>query len=375
MYTLIIVDDDELIRKGLEKVIQWEQMGFFVKRTFRSAVEALEYLKDNPVDVILTDIRMPQMSGLELVQEAKGYQEQIKAVIISGYGEFELAKQALVLKVEDYLLKPLGQEEVETVFLKLKRGLDQERQAKNSEEEDLERKQKADRDKRRSNPKAWKQVEALTKQVISSLEQGQFYETDRQVKELERQLSSCKSRDIHQLYSYMVTAILEYFDLGHDGEIYWFAGQEERKEGLEGERQPERLKEQLLQDMEHIRKSLWSHSDHMRNLLAARAKSIIETEYGDESLSLASVANRLNISYGYLSTIFTKAEGQSFKAYLVKVRMEKARFLLLSRNYRIYEIAQMTGYKNPRYFTDAFKKYYQCSPADYLARFRGKEEG
>lgn len=375
MYTLIIVDDDELIRKGLEKVIQWEQMGFSVKRTFRSAVEALEYLKDNPVDVILTDIRMPQMSGLELIQEAKGYQKQVKAVIISGYGEFELAKQALVLKVEDYLLKPLGQEEVEAVFLKLKRGLDQERQAKSSEEEDLERKQKADRDKRRSNPKAWKQVEALTKQVISSLEQGQFYETDRQVKELERQLSSCKSRDIHQLYSYMVTSILEYFDLGHDGEIYWFAGQEERKEGLEGERQPERLKEQLLQDMEHIRKSLWSHSDHMRNLLAARAKSIIETEYGDESLSLASVANRLNISYGYLSTIFTKAEGQSFKAYLVKVRMEKARFLLLSRNYRIYEIAQMTGYKNPRYFTDAFKKYYQCSPADYLARFRGKEEG
>lgn len=252
MYTLIIVDDDELIRKGLEKVIQWEQMGFFVKRTFRSAVEALEYLKDNPVDVILTDIRMPQMSGLELIQEAKGYQEQVKAVIISGYGEFELAKQALVLKVEDYLLKPLGQEEVEAVFLKLKRGLDQERQAKSSEEEDLERKQKADRDKRRSNPKAWKQVEALTKQVISSLEQGQFYDTDRQVKELER---------------------------------------------------------------------------------------------------------------------------QSFKAYLVKVRMEKARFLLLSRNYRIYEIAQMTGYKNPRYFTDAFKKYYQCSPADYLARFRGKEEG
>lgn len=362
MYKVIIVDDDELIRKGLEKVIRWEEMGFLVEGTFQSGVEALEYVKDHFVDVILTDIRMPQMSGLELIEGAKGYQKHLKAVIISGYGEFELAKQALVLKVEDYLLKPLGQEEVEAVFLKLKESLDREGQAPCEE-----RGRQGGRGKESQYPKEQKAVEALKQEMIVHLENGRFYQVDQQVKELDSILSSCKAGEIARLYSDLILGILEYFDLERDSTVYWFAGQGKR----EGEWQPERLREQFCQDLDQIRKSLWNHSDHMRNLLTRKAKSMIEAEYGDESLSLASVANRLNISYGYLSTIFTKAEGHSFKAHLVMVRMEKARLLLLSRKYRIYEIAQMTGYKNPRYFTDAFKKYYHCSPAEYIARFRG----
>lgn len=402
MYTVIIVDDDELIRKGLEKVIRWEEMGFSVKGTFQSAVEALEYLRDHSVDVILTDIRMPQMSGLELIEGAKGYQKEIKAVIISGYGEFELAKQALVLKVEDYLLKPLGQEEVEAVFLKLKENLDKERQGP----QETQQGKCWERETEKKYAKEWKMVEALEQEMIIHLENGRFYQVDQQIKDLDQRLSSCRAQDLARFYGHIITRLLEYFDLSHEGTVYWFACQKEKEGELQvdgGAREPwggkdwkreslqkgsgqlesplsedgqlERLREQFRQDMDNIRKSLWNHSDHMRNLLTGKAKSMIEAEYGDESLSLASVANRLNISYGYLSTIFTKAEGHSFKAHLVMVRMEKARLLLLSRKYRIYEIAQMTGYKNPRYFTDAFKKYYHCSPADYIARFRGKEEG
>ncbi|MCI8949595.1 MAG: response regulator [Lachnospiraceae bacterium] len=371
MYKVIIVDDDELIRKGLERVIRWERMGFVVNGTFQSGMDALEYVKSHPVDVILTDIRMPQMSGLDLIEAAKGYRRDVKAVIISGYGEFELVKQALVLKAEDYLLKPLGQEEVEAVFLKLKQSLDRERQV--SSEED---KSSWKREKERRYLKEWKAVEALRKEMIVHLENGRIIQNDRQMKELDQILSSCKGEDTAQFYSHIITRLVEYFDLDHDGTLYWFAGsgKQEWDQQMDGEQQPERLKEQFWQDMDSIQKSLRNHSDHMRNLLTGKAKSMIEAEYGDESLSLASVANRLNISYGYLSTIFTKAEGHSFKAHLVMVRMEKARLLLLSRKYRIYEIAQMTGYKNPRYFTDAFKKYYHCSPADYIARFRGKEE-
>lgn len=402
MYTVIIVDDDELIRKGLEKVIRWEEMGFSVKGTFQSAVEALKYLRDHSVDVILTDIRMPQMSGLELIEGAKGYQKEIKAVIISGYGEFELAKQALVLKVEDYLLKPLGQEEVEAVFLKLKENLDKERRGP----QETQQGKRWERETEKKYAKEWKMVEALEQEMIIHLENGRFYQVDQQIKDLDQRLSSCRAQDLARFYGHIITRLLEYFDLNHEGTVYWFACQKEKEGELQvdgGAREPwggkdwkreslqkgsgqlesplsedgqlERLREQFRQDMDNIRKSLWNHSDHMRNLLTGKAKSMIEAEYGDESLSLASVANRLNISYGYLSTIFTKAEGHSFKAHLVMVRMEKARLLLLSRKYRIYEIAQMTGYKNPRYFTDAFKKYYHCSPADYIARFRGKEEG
>jgi two-component system response regulator YesN len=115
MYKLIIVDDDELIRKGLEKVIPWEQLGFTVIGVYGNALEALESMKSNPSDVILTDIRMPEMSGLELIEQARNFHSGLKAVIISGYSEFEYARQAIMLKVENYLLKPLGQEETSAI--------------------------------------------------------------------------------------------------------------------------------------------------------------------------------------------------------------------------------------------------------------------
>ena len=106
MYTLIIVDDDELIRKGLEKVIQWEKMGFSVSGTFKGAMDALEYLKNHTADVILTDIRMPQMNGLQATRQiralhradaqsipiiamtANAFQEDIQAALEAGMTGF-----------------------------------------------------------------------------------------------------------------------------------------------------------------------------------------------------------------------------------------------------------------------------------------------
>lgn len=237
MYTVIIVDDDELIRKGLEKVIRWEEMGFSVKGTFQSAVEALKYLRDHSVDVILTDIRMPQMSGLELIEGAKGYQKEIKAVIISGYGEFELAKQALVLKVEDYLLKPLGQEEVEAVFLKLKENLDKERRGP----QETQQGKRWERETEKKYAKEWKMVEALEQEMIIHLENGRFYQVDQQIKDLDQRLSSCRAQDLARFYGHIITRLLEYFDLNHEGTVYWFACQKEKEGELQvdgGAREP-----------------------------------------------------------------------------------------------------------------------------------------
>lgn len=502
MYTLIIVDDDELIRKGLEKVIQWEKMGFLVTGTFKNAVDALEYLKNHETDVILTDIRMPQMTGLELIDEAKKYREEIKAVIISGYGEFELAKKALLLKVEDYLLKPLGEEEIEAAFLKLKKNLDGSKaegrddnrqkigreyelmkllekhvsmvplfekdkkgknyyemilvrlrgkkgESRNSEQIDScesmirqvfsncllenvdrlfaalippeqlngilmhlkrefpkytevfyqiligrevyseaevissywsavdlgrnEEKSGVIHYERERNiyKKEWDVIQELKNKMVDNFENGRFQEIDNQVGEINKVLEHYESKDMYYFYCNIVMKMIRYFELENSGAVYLFA----HRYYADAEQQystPEQLKKNFRQDIDTIRKSLWENSDSMRNLIVAKAKTMIEKEYGNENLSLALVANQLNISYGYLSTIFTKAEGRSFKAYLVEVRMEKARTLLLTRNYRIYEIAEMVGYKNPRYFTDAFKKYYNYSPVDYIARFRGE---
>lgn len=490
MYTLIIVDDDELIRKGLERVIQWEKLGFHVAGTFSKASDALDYLKSEPADVLLTDIKMPQMNGLELIDEARKYQKNLKSVIISGYGEFELAKQALLLRVEDYLLKPLGEEEIEITFLNIKRCLDEEQTVKKEERLEMKTEYELMRllnhrvrisnlflgqytkkkyyemmvikllsgdidgewltcaaalgkvlkdfffvshdgcfaclispeqldgclkwlkrvplgfpqticqifigkevcseaevvscywsavelgkietsggvfyydGKRSSCKKEWNLLQNLKNRMVADFEDGRFQEIDVYIEQIDRILSNCDSKDKYYFYSDMASKIARYFELDYSGTV----NQLEQPYP-----EPEQIKRKFRQDIETIRKTLWENSDTMRNLIVGKAKVMIEERYADEELSLAFVANHLNISYGYLSTIFTKIVGYSFKTYLVEVRMEKARQLLLSRQHRIYEIAKLVGYKNPRYFTDAFKRYYQCSPMDYIARFRGKE--
>ncbi len=69
-YSLIIADDDELIRKGIEKVIPWTELGFVVRGVFANGRDALNFYRQNPTDVILTDVKMPELSGLELIEEA-----------------------------------------------------------------------------------------------------------------------------------------------------------------------------------------------------------------------------------------------------------------------------------------------------------------
>ena len=109
-YNLLIADDEELIRKGLIARLEYLQITFQNIYEAATGQEALEILKNYKVDIVVTDIRMPQMGGLELMQEAGKIQKGISFLILSGYAEFEYAKRALELGAKAYLLKPLSNE-------------------------------------------------------------------------------------------------------------------------------------------------------------------------------------------------------------------------------------------------------------------------
>lgn len=104
---LLIVDDEVQIRRGIEKGIPWKDYGVTKVVTASNGMEALEILREEPVRIMITDIHMPGMSGLELAQKTKEWDENIRTVILSGYSEFEYAKKAIGIGVVDYLLKPI----------------------------------------------------------------------------------------------------------------------------------------------------------------------------------------------------------------------------------------------------------------------------
>ena len=112
----------------------------------------------------------------------------------------------------------------------------------------------------------------------------------------------------------------------------------------------------------------------MEILISSQAHQYISCNYGNKNLSLRELAEHLGVSYGYLSAAFARTYNKTFKSYLTSLRIEKARRLLMERKYKIYEIADMTGYSSSRYFTEAFKRYYGLSPVDYLKRLGGEAE-
>ena len=124
MYKLIIVDDEKVIRKGIRDYIDWGSMGFEVADIFEDGKEAIEYLGSHMVDVVLTDIEMAEVSGLEMAKYIKNNHLSQRVVIISGYKEFEYARKAVEYGVEHYLLKPIRMEEVQKVFTKIAEELD-----------------------------------------------------------------------------------------------------------------------------------------------------------------------------------------------------------------------------------------------------------
>ncbi|MDF2720049.1 MAG: two component transcriptional regulator, AraC family [Paenibacillus sp.] len=129
-YRIAIVDDEEDIREGLADLVDWSGLGYTVVARLEDGRDAISFIQSHSVDVILTDIKMTFVSGLELAKYVYDHRYNIKMILISGYKEFEFAQQALNYQVAHYLLKPTRLSEVHQVFRDVKAVLDKEKSEK-----------------------------------------------------------------------------------------------------------------------------------------------------------------------------------------------------------------------------------------------------
>ncbi len=119
MYRVLLVDDELEIRTGLKLKIDWSALGYAVAGEAQDGREALALLEAERYDLILTDIRMPVMSGLELLKQCAENYPQTKAVVLSGYDDFHFVKAALQCGAKDYLLMPVVRRELTALLGKL----------------------------------------------------------------------------------------------------------------------------------------------------------------------------------------------------------------------------------------------------------------
>lgn len=127
MRKVMLVDDEIFITEGLRNIIDWEALGLEVVQSAENGEEALRKFNESPVDIIVTDINMPNKTGLELVKELKDTGHNVKFIILSGYDEFSYAKKAIEYGVENYILKPIDEEELEEALKKLVDNMNKEK--------------------------------------------------------------------------------------------------------------------------------------------------------------------------------------------------------------------------------------------------------
>lgn len=124
MYKVLLVDDEILVRDAIRKKIEWNKIGFELVGDCENGRDAIEFVQNNPVDLVLTDICMPHVDGMELSRYLYENYPQISIIIFSGYSDFEYAKQAIQYKVSEYILKPVTAKELTEVLERLKKKLD-----------------------------------------------------------------------------------------------------------------------------------------------------------------------------------------------------------------------------------------------------------
>ncbi|MFM1524806.1 MULTISPECIES: response regulator transcription factor [Helcococcus] len=244
MYKLLIADDESIIRKGIKKLVNYENLNITEVLEAEGGKEAIELAKTQSPNIILMDINMPEIDGLTAAKLIKENNPNVYIVIITGYDYFEYTQTAIRAKVDDYMLKPVSKKDIEYI---LKNAIDKI---------DYLRKEKS------------------IKNII-------------------------------------------------------------KNENVEIDEENNLIKEYLEKNIYNI------------------------------DLSLSKMAEDVGYNSNYLSVLFKQIYGLNFQDYINKVKMEKAKILLLSTEMKNYEIAENIGIEDVNYFVTKFKKYYNITPKQF----------
>ncbi|MGD8854764.1 MAG: response regulator [Chloroflexota bacterium] len=520
-YKVFLAEDEIVTREGIRDNVDWKSVGFDFCGEAQDGEIALRLLEKTQPDVLITDIKMPFMDGLQLCKIVRAEMPWIKIIVLSGHNEFEFAQAAVKLGVSEYLLKPISATELETVLQNIGATLDRERE----ERANLKQLQSQVKDvlalKRErllldlvvggiSSSEAIEQYGQIglnmiaqhyliilvkvgffeknghlepakhqkIQDIVSNLidmHRGAFYtqksmeelllimmgDDPEQLKQDGHFLADLITQDIEEeigchavfgvgsiqqrltnihlsfadalaalnswndydspgedsrpgdlietfkfdrlaLERYLKTGLIGQFDAFFDEHLepigeaalhstlikhYLFvdivltsAQFVADLGGVAGEVIPVMTDvESLLAGLKTVEQIREAVRDLVTNVLAFRneqaqpekaelifqAKAYIDANFTDPNLLLEEVAKKVNLSPSHFSVVFGRETGESFKSYLTRIRIERAKELLRTTDLKCYEVAHQSGYNDPHYFSYAFKKHTGVPPQQF----------
>jgi two-component system response regulator YesN len=381
---ILIADDESVIREGVERTILAQFPSFNVS-VAADAADAADVMERLPIDIVLTDILMPGLSGLEFMRVSRRKYPNVKWVVISAHSEFSYAQEAVQLGARDYLLKPIGKQRIIELIETLQAEVSQEKEA--SREGVL----------LRNGLKYLR--EAVFQRLATGLDLGK---TDLQPFS-ERHPSyylimvtlDAGTKNVHLEHFIVENVLTELIDMSGDGFVISIDRQSLL--GLVTLKETDAIAKLLMDLKAHLKHYLKIpfqvlHSDRLteirdvpsvvsqfrhasvsgkfETLESGGDKAIeialhyIQAHYAEE-LSLEKVASVVFLNPAYFSLLFKQKTGQGYKDYVTSLRLDQAKALLTGSELKLVDIAERIGYHDVRHFTQMFRKKYKMTPTEY----------
>ena len=356
MFKVLMVDDREIFLVELKRLKVWGQVsGFDIPDTAKNGSQALDLLRANRYDLVLTDVRMPGIDGLQLLREIRTDRLCPCVVILSEYSEFSYARQGIVSGAFDYLVKPVSKESLLELFNRAGSYLSS-----------LKNGSAAQVDGVVGDKSEWVYPSAEENAIVNYFRNHDF----KAVKLFRTTVDSIchvmtdnivkADMIVKKLYHNIITSVYEDHGwLNYYINVHFF---DEIDFSNEGDK--DSLKEFYAGKIAWLLRFIMKYQPDISDEVVKNVCNyILGAPEGD--LKLKAVADKFFINNTYLSNTFTMKMGIHFNEYVTMVKMARAEYLFKNTNLKTYEIGYQLGYRDTNYFSRQFKKFYGYSPKEY----------
>lgn len=391
-WRVLIADDECIIREGIRDSVDWESLRLTVVAEAEDGEEALEKAIQHDVHIMLVDLNMPIMDGIELMKQVRERLPNCKIVIITGHDEFAYAQKAIRLQVKDYILKPANPAQLEKVLRQVRGELEEEASKQ-------QQWQQASQQLSRSYPllrerfcQQWLDGGMTADEIAEQLRFLQLPDacpdwlgvirlpeptaSPALFKEDERQLYGFAVENIaaEVLAPYPKTIFRDPFglivvllwDVEAEADFHRIETLVRTHLKIAAEVYLAEGAGDVLELPSIYRKAKSAvNKESAVSPLVRRAKQYMLEHFGDSGLTLEAMAQALQTSPAYLSRMIKQELGTTFNSYLTQLRIRRASRLLISTELTVAEIAEQVGYETQHYFSTAFKRATGLSPLQY----------
>jgi len=364
----MIVDDVDIVRRELKRLKLWgDKTGFVISDEACNGHEALEKLEESKFDMVITDIRMPKVDGMELLKEITRRKLCPCVVLLSDYSEFVYARQGLVLGAFDYIIKPVAEEELEKLLQRAKEYISEKR-LEEQRIAQLEQKLVEKVDVFFPQSEVSQLIDAIIAGHTKAVENaGNIFETvctnlDYDLIKVKSLLNSIMLEIINKM-----SASCKWLDKYADINAI-------RAVDFSGANDPDSIKNRFVSAVGRISGLIarLKQGTEDNGITGQVCRYVLENI--DGNISLSAVSDSLFMNKSYISEVFKQKTGLSFIEYLTIVKMERAKKLVGDGRLKAYEVAELLGFKDVEYFSRLFKKYTGITPSEYRQGIAGEKQ-